>query len=205
MASSKSTSLHLTWLLSILLNNKNALKQAQEELDLKVGKERWVDDQNIKDLVYLYQAIVKETLHLYSLAPLSAPHEAMEDCHVCGYYVPKGTRIFVNLWKLHRDPRVWDNPDKFLPERFLTKHANIDASGQHFEFVPFGFGKRSCPGYTLALQVSHLTLARFLQGFEFMTPSNMPIDMTEGLVLSLPKATPLEVLLTQRLALELYQ
>ena len=205
MASSKSTSLRLTWLLSILLNNKNALKQAQEELDLKVGKERWVDDQNIKDLVYLYQAIVKETLHLYSLAPLSAPHEAMEDCHVCGYYVPKGTRIFVNLWKLHRDPRVWDNPDKFLPERFLTKHANIDASGQHFEFVPFGSGKRSCPGYTLALQVSHLTLARFLQGFEFMTPSNMPIDMTEGLVLSLPKATPLEVLLTQRLALELYQ
>ena len=187
------------------MNNKNALKQAQEELDLKVGKERWVDDQNIKDLVYLYQAIVKETLHLYSLAPLSAPHEAMEDCHVCGYYVPKGTRIFVNLWKLHRDPRVWDNPDKFLPERFLTKHANIDASGQHFEFVPFGFGKRSCPGYTLALQVSHLTLARFLQGFEFMTPSNMPIDMTEGLGLSLPKATPLEVLLTQRLALELYQ
>ena len=205
MAGSESTSLHLTWLLSILLNNKHALKQAQEELDLKVGKERWVDDQNIKDLVYLYQAIVKETLHLYSLAPLSAPHEAMEDCHVCGYYVPKGTRIFVNLWKLHRDPRVWDNPDKFLPERFLTKHANIDASGQHFEFVPFGFGKRSCLGYTLVLQVSHLTLARFLQGFEFMTPSNMPIDMTEGLGLSLPKATPLEVLLTQRLALELYQ
>ena len=94
MASSKSTSLHLTWLLSILLNNKNALKQAQEELDLKVGKERWVDDQNIKDLVYL-QAIVKETLHLYSPAPLSAPHEAMEDCHVCGYYVPKGTCVLL--------------------------------------------------------------------------------------------------------------
>ena len=162
-----------------------------------------MDDQNIKDLVYL-QAIVKEMLHLYPPAPLSAPHEAMEDCHVCGYYVPKGTRIFVNLWELHRDPRVWDNPDKFLPERFLTKHANIDASGQHFEFVPFGFGKRSCPGYTLALQVSHLTLARFLQGFEFMTPSNMPIDMTEGLGISLPKATPLEVLLTPRLAMELY-
>ena len=90
-------------------------------------------------------------------------------------------------------------------QRFLTKHANIDASGQHFEFVPFGSGRRSCPGDTLALQVSHLTLARFLQGFEFMTPSNMPIDMTEGLGLSLPKATPLEVLLTPRLALELYQ
>ena len=78
MAGSESTSLHLTWLLSILLNNKHALKQAQEELDLKVGRERWVDDHDIKDLVYL-QAIVKETLRLYPPSPLAAPHEAMED------------------------------------------------------------------------------------------------------------------------------
>ena len=65
----------------------------------------------------------------------------MEDCHVCGYYVAKGTRVFVNVWKLHRDPRIWDDPDKFFPERFLTKHANIDVSRQHFEFVPFGSGR----------------------------------------------------------------
>ena len=114
------------------------MKQAQEEL--KVGRERWVDDHDIKDLVYL-QAIVKETLRLYPPRPLAAPHEAMEDCDVCGYYVPKGTCVFVNVWRLNRDPRVWDDPDKFLPKRFLTKHANIDASGQHFEFVPFGSGK----------------------------------------------------------------
>ena len=161
MAGSESTSLHLTWLLSILLNNKHALNQAQEELDLKVGRERWVDDHDIKDLVYL-QAIVKETLRLYPPSPLAAPHEAMEDCHVCGYYVPMGTCVFVIVWKLYRDPRVWDNPHEFLPKRFLTKHANIDASGQHFEFVPFGSGRRSCPSYTFALQVSHLILSRFL-------------------------------------------
>ena len=100
MAGSESTSLHLTWLLSILLNNKHALKQALEELDLKVGRERWVDDHNIKDLVYL-QATVKETLRLYPPSPLAASHEAMEDYHGCGYYVPKGTRVFVNVWKLH--------------------------------------------------------------------------------------------------------
>ena len=180
------------------------MKQAQEELDLKVGRERWVDNHDVKDLIYL-QAIVKETLRLYPPGPLSVPHEAMEDCHVCGYHVPKGTRVFVNVWKLHRDPRIWDDPDKFFPERFLTKHVNIDASGQHFEFVPFGSGRRSCPGYTFALQVSHLTLARLLQGFEFTTPLNMPVDMTEGLGITLPKATPLEVLLNPRLAPELYQ
>ena len=163
-----------------------------------------MDNHDIKDLIYL-QAIVKETLRLYPLGPLSVPHEAMEDCHVCGYYVPKGTRVFVNVWKLHRDPRIWDDPNKFFPERFLTKHANMDASGQHFEFVSFGSGRQSCPGYTFGLQVSHLTLARLLQGFEFTTPLNMLVDMTEGLGITLPKETPLEVLLTPRLAPELYQ
>ena len=204
MAGSDTTSLNLTWLLSILLNNKHALKQAQEELDLKVGRDRWVEDHDIKDLVYLH-AIVKETLRLYPPSPLSVPHEAMEDCHVCGYYVPKGTRLLVNVWKLHRDPRIWEDPEKFLPERFLTSHASIDASGQHFEFIPFGSGRRACPGYTFALQVSYLALARLLQGFEFTTPSNMPVDMTEGLGITLPKATPLEALLTPRLASKLYQ
>ncbi|KAM3731620.1 hypothetical protein ACB098_12G178100 [Castanea mollissima] len=200
----ETSSLNLTWLLSILLNNKHALKQAQEELDLKVGRDRWVDDHDIKDLVYI-QAIVKETLRLYPPSPLSVPHEATEDCHVCGYYVPKGTRLLVNVWKLHRDPRIWEDPKKFLPERFLTSHASIDASGQHFEFIPFGSGRRFCPGYTIALQVSYLSVARLLQGFEFTTPSNMPVDMTEGLGITLPKATPLEALLTPRLASRLYQ
>ena len=96
MAGSDTTSLNLTWLMSILLNNKHALKQAQEELDLKVGRDRWVDDHDIKDLVCI-QAIVKETLRLYPPSPLLVPHEAMEDCHVCGYHVPKGTRLLVNV------------------------------------------------------------------------------------------------------------
>ena len=173
------------------MNKKHALKQAQEELNLKVGRERWVDNHDIKDLIYL-QAISKETLRLYPPGPLSVPHEAMDDCHVCGYYVPKGTRVFVNVWKLHRDPRIWDDPNKFFPKMFLTKHANIDASGQHFEFVPFGFGRQSCPSYTFALQVSYLTLAQLLQGFEFTTPLNMPVDMTIGLDIPYPRQLPLK-------------
>ena len=197
-----STSINLTWLLSLLLNNKHALKHAQEELDVKVGRDRWVEDHDIKDLVYL-QAIIKESFHLYPPVPLSVPHEAMEDCRVCDYYIPKGTHLFVNVWKLHRDPRVWQDPEEFLLERFLT--TNIDASGQHFEFIPFGSGRRSCPGSTFAFQVSHLTLARLLQGFEFKTPSNMQVDMTEGLGITLPRATPPEVLLTPRLSSKLYQ
>ena len=109
------------------------------------------------------------------------------------------------MWKLHRDPRVWENPEEFLPKRFLTSHANVDASGQHSEFIPFGSGRRSCLGSKFAFQVSHLTLARLLQGFEFQTPLNMPVDMIEGLSINLPKATPLEVLLTPCLSSKLYQ
>ncbi|XP_075519625.1 vinorine hydroxylase-like [Primulina tabacum] len=198
LAGSDTTSVHLTWLLSILLNNKPIMQRAQEEIDLKVGKERWVDESDITNLVYL-QAIVKETLRLYPPGPLSVPHEAMEDCLVNGYLIPKGARVLVNLWKLHRDPRIWDEPDKFIPERFLTSHAEVDFTGQHFEFVPFGSGRRSCPGITFAMQVTHLTLARLLQGFDFATPENIPVDMTEGQAITMPKATPLEVVIALRL------
>ena len=73
------------------------------------------------------------------------------------------------MWKLHRDPRVWEHPEEFLPDWFLTSHANVDASSQHFEFIPFGSGRRSYPSSKFSFQVSHLTLARLFQGFEFQT------------------------------------
>ncbi|KAL2239674.1 UNVERIFIED_CONTAM: Xanthotoxin 5-hydroxylase CYP82C2 [Sesamum indicum] len=204
LAGSDTTSIHLTWLLSLLLNNRQVMQQAQEEIDMKVGKERWVQESDIKNLVYL-QAVVKETLRLFPPGPLSVPHEAMEDCCVAGYHVPKGTRLLVNVWKLHRDPRIWAEPDNFVPERFLTSHVAVDFTGQNHEFVPFGSGRRSCPGITFAMQVTHLTLARLLQGFDLATPSNGPVDMTEGLSITLPKATPLEVVITPRLSDGLYQ
>ncbi|KAK9944741.1 hypothetical protein M0R45_010293 [Rubus argutus] len=203
LAGSESTSISLTWTLSLLLNNRHTLKLAQEELDRTVGRHRQVEDTDLKNLVYL-QAIVKETLRLYPPAPLSVPREAMEDCKVGGFHIPKGTRLFVNQWKLHRDPTVWSDPEVFSPERFLTSQAGVDASGQHFEFIPFGSGRRVCPGITFAFQVIHLTLARLIQGFELGTPLDKAVDMTEGLGISMPRATSLEVILTPRLASQLY-
>ncbi|KAL0460455.1 UNVERIFIED_CONTAM: Xanthotoxin 5-hydroxylase CYP82C2 [Sesamum latifolium] len=150
-------------------------------------------------------AIIKEALRLYPPGPLAAPHEATEDCCVGGYHTPKGTRVMFNLWKLHRDPRMWEEPDNFVPERFLTSHAEVDFTGQNYEFIPFGSGRRSCPGITFAMQVAHLTLARLLQGFDLITQSNVPVDMTEGLRVNLPKATPLKVVITPRVSSGLYQ
>lgn len=204
LAGSDTTSIHLTWLLSLLVNNKHVMDQAQEEIDMKIGKERWVEECDIKKLVYL-QAIVKETLQLYPPGPLAIPHAAMEDCTVGGYKVPKGTRLMVNVWKLHRDPQIWSDPEKFMPERFMKSHSEIDISGQNFEFIPFGSGRRSCPGITFAMQVTHLTLARLLQGFNFSTLGDLPVDLTVGNSITLPKANPLEVFLMPRLAPMLYR
>uniref|UniRef100_A0A6M2E970 Cytochrome P450 n=1 Tax=Populus davidiana TaxID=266767 RepID=A0A6M2E970_9ROSI len=194
----------LTWALSLILNNREVLEKAQDELDIQVGKHRQVDETDIKNLVYL-QAIVKETMRLYPAAQLSAPRQAMEDCTVAGFHIPAGTRLLVNLWKLHRDPNIWSNPLEFQPERFLKEHANLDVRGQDFEYVPFGSGRRMCPGISLALQVLHLTLARLLHGFEMGRVSDALIDMSEGPGITIPKETPLEVILCPRLHSSLYE
>ncbi|KAK6256670.1 hypothetical protein QUC31_000129 [Theobroma cacao] len=106
LAASDTTMVTLTWALSLLLNNRGALKKAQEELDIHVGRDKLVEESDIKKLVYL-RAILKETLRLYPAGPLSLPHESMEDCIVSGYHIPAGTRLLINVYKIHRDPRVW--------------------------------------------------------------------------------------------------
>ncbi|RDX99478.1 Cytochrome P450 82C4, partial [Mucuna pruriens] len=130
-------------------------------------------------LIYL-QAIVKETLRLYPAGPLLVPHEASEDCNIQGYYVPKGTRVFANVWKLHRDPSLWSEREKFSPERFINENGELD-EGHHFEYLPFGSGRRACPGFTFATQVSLTTLARLLQGFDLDVPMDAPVDLKKGL------------------------
>lgn len=194
----------LTWALSLLLNNRHILKQTQDEIDFTVGKERQVNESDLNKLVYV-QAVFKETLRLYPPAPLSAQHESMEDCTVAGYNIPAGTRLITNIWKIQQDPRVWSNPAEFQPERFLNSHANVDVRGQHFEFIPFGSGRRSCPGISFALPVVHLILARFLQAFDVETPMDEKVDMTETPGLTNIKATPLTVLITPRLSPNLYR
>ncbi|KAK9170008.1 hypothetical protein Syun_002148 [Stephania yunnanensis] len=132
------------------------------------GKTGLVEESDIPNLKYL-QALLKETLRMYPVGPLLVPHEAMEDCDVGGYFVPRGTGLFINAWTIQRDPNVWAEPDRFQPERFLTTNVDMDVKGQSYELLPFGSGRRSCPGIGLALQVMHLTLARILQAFELKT------------------------------------
>ncbi|XP_026439557.1 cytochrome P450 CYP82D47-like [Papaver somniferum] len=212
IAASDTTSLTLTWALALLITNPTVLRKAQDELETKVGKDRNLEEHDINDLVYL-QAIVKETFRMYAAAPLDVPHEAIVDCNIGGYKVRAGTRLMVNLWKMHRDPRVWSKPLEFKPERFLAQPdsgsggeaANLDFRGQNFEYLPFGSGRRMCPGIDFALQTVHMALDRLLHAFDFDNDSaGLVTDMTEGSGLTMPKLTPLEIYLRPRLPAKLY-
>ncbi|PKI31234.1 hypothetical protein CRG98_048374, partial [Punica granatum] len=167
LGANDTTVVTLTWAISLLLNNREALKKVQDELELHVGRNRQVDESDIPNLVYL-NAVVKETLRLYPAVPLSVPREAMEDCTIGGFHVPAGTCLLVNMWKMHRDPRIW----------FMTTHESLDVKGRDFEYIPFGSGRRMCPGVSFAMQVLHLALARLLHGFELGTLLDLKVDMT---------------------------
>nr|GLL44231.1 cytochrome P450 CYP82D47-like [Ipomoea trifida] len=177
---------------------KSTCLRIQDELDTHIGKERCIEESDINQLIYL-QAVVKETLRLHPAVPISLPHEAIEDCTISGYHIQKGTRVIPNFAKIHRDPQVWADPNEFRPERFLTSHKDVDVKGNNFELIPFGSGRRMCPGLTLALSVVHLTLATLIHSFDMKRPSVEPIDMTESTGLTTLKATPLHALLIPRL------
>ncbi|KAM0012021.1 putative cytochrome P450 [Helianthus debilis subsp. tardiflorus] len=140
---SDTTTVMLTWTLSLLLNNPYALRKAQEELDTQVGQDRQVNESDIKNLCYLH-AIVKETLRLYPATFLNATRVCTKDCTIAGYHVPKGTWLIVNTWKLHRDPNIWQDPCEFLPERFLSPNQRgVDVIGMDFEMIPFWSGEKA--------------------------------------------------------------
>ncbi|KAL6575048.1 hypothetical protein OROMI_012333 [Orobanche minor] len=201
---SDTTSVTLTWALARVMSNPQILKKVKEELDLHVGKDRRVTDADIPKLVYL-QAIVKETLRLYPAGPLGGPRKLAEDVTIAGYKVPKGTRVIVNMWKLHRHPKVWnDDPTGFKPERFLTTHKDFDVKGHYFELIPFSAGRRNCPGMYFALQMLHLIFGNLFHAFDLETPAGRKIDLKESAGLTNHLVGPLELILTPRLPEYLY-
>ncbi|KAL5559129.1 hypothetical protein UlMin_035340 [Ulmus minor] len=178
----------LEWSLSFLLNNPDVLKKAQAEIDSQVGFDRLIDESDLTRLTYL-QSIINETLRLYPPSPLLLPHESSEDCKVSGYRVPRGTTLLINAWAVQNDPRNWVDPSCFKPERFLGPGGAKDG----FWWMPFGSGRRSCPGEGLALRVIGLALGSLLQCCEWERPSDEMIDMTAAMGgISLPKARRLQ-------------
>ncbi|XP_059433414.1 trimethyltridecatetraene synthase-like [Corylus avellana] len=192
------------WGMSELLKKPHLIKKATEELDRVIGKDRWVEEKDVMQLPYI-DAIMKETMRKHPAAVLLAPHLALEDCNVDGYDIRKGTRVFINVWGMGRDPSIWDAPEEFNPERFLGNA--IDVKGHNFELLPFGSGRRMCPGYSLGLKMISSSLANMLHGFEWNLPDNTEaeeLSMEELYGLATPRKVPLVAVMKPRLPLHLY-
>uniref|UniRef100_A0A1W7HBX7 (+)-piperitol/(+)-sesamin synthase n=1 Tax=Scoparia dulcis TaxID=107240 RepID=A0A1W7HBX7_SCODU len=179
------TAMTIEWAMSALVNDPEKLVKAQAEIDALVGSDRLINESDMSQLPYL-RNVISETLRLFPAAPLLIPHEATQNCKIGGYDIPKDTMCLVNAWAIHRDPTVWDEPTIFKPERFEAGEVGPP------KLMPFGMGKRSCPGITLAQRVVGLGLGALLQCFEWKRIGEELVDLTEGNGLSLPKAIPLE-------------
>ncbi|KAL6313274.1 hypothetical protein AAG906_016153 [Vitis piasezkii] len=195
-AGTDTTTNTLEWAMAELLHKPETLRRVQVELLQTIGKDKLVKESDIAQLPYL-QAVVKETFRLHPAVPLLLPRKAEVDTDICGFIVPKDAQVLVNVWAIGRDPNLWENPNSFMPERFLG--SDMDVRGQNFELIPFGAGRRICPGLPLGIRMIHLMLASLLHSYDWkledgVTPENM--NMEEKFGVTLQKAQPLRALPT---------
>jgi 2-hydroxyisoflavanone synthase len=188
------------WTLAELINNPRVLKKAQEEMESVVGKDRLVDESDVQNLPYI-KAMVKEAFRLHPPLPL-VTRKCTEECEINGYMIPKGALILFNVWQVGRDPKYWEKPLEFRPERFLEnagegEAAAVDLRGQHFTLLPFGSGRRVCPGVNLAIAGMATLLASIIQCFDLQVPgphgqilkgSDAKVSMDERPGLTVPRA-----------------
>nr|AJD87468.1 cytochrome P450 CYP76AD12 [Cleretum bellidiforme] len=193
-AGTDTTSSTFEWAMAELVKNPKMMKKAQAEIQQVLGKDSIIRESDIPNMPYL-QAIIKETLRLHPPTVFLLPRKADADVELYGYVVPKNAQILVNLWALGRDPLVWKSPNVFKPERFLG--SEIDFKGRDFGLLPFGAGRRICPGMNLAYRMLTLMLATLLQSFDWKVADGtnpQDMDMDEKFGIALQKTTPLQII-----------
>ncbi|CAN1257004.1 Cytochrome P450 726A27 [Linum perenne] len=179
---SDTTSSLIEWAMSEMLRNPRVLNKAQEEVRQHPHSKNIVEEANISELNYL-KLVIKEVL---------VPRQNMENCEIDGYTIPANTKIIINAWAIGRNPKYWTQPDMFYPERFID--SNIDYRGFNFEFIPFGAGRRMCPGITFGITNVELVLANLLYHFDWVLPNGEKfedLDMTETLGIMVNRKTNL--------------
>ncbi|KAK3024739.1 hypothetical protein RJ639_044676 [Escallonia herrerae] len=194
LAGSETTSSTVEWALTQLLCNPKIMNKVKDELARVVGPKRRFEESDIDNLPY-FQAVVKETLRFYPPLPFLVPRKAIRDTNFLGYNTPKDTQVLVNAWAIGRDPEYWDDPLVFRPERFLG--SKTEYKGQHFEFIPFGAGRRMCAGVPLAHRMLHLVLGSLLHEFDWELESHVTaetMDMTDRLGIAVRKSEPLKAI-----------
>ncbi|RZC53129.1 hypothetical protein C5167_011987 [Papaver somniferum] len=180
----------LVWTMTELVKNPAVMERLQEEVRSILGNKNVVEEIDLPKLNYM-KSVVKETLRLHAPGPLLVPRETTDDCTINGYNVPAKTRVFFNAQAIAMDPKFWEDPEEYLPERFLTK--SVDFKGQDFEMVPFGMGRRGCPGINFALVLIELVLANLIHSFDWELPVGIKkeeIDMQEAPGITVHKKVP---------------
>ncbi|XP_077220999.1 flavonoid 3'-monooxygenase CYP75B137-like [Tasmannia lanceolata] len=196
----ETTSTTSEWAMTELMTHPEVTEKLQQELETVVGKDDIVEEHHISKLHYL-DAVVREILRMHPGLPLLIPHMPSESCQVGGYTIPKGSRVFINVWAIQRDPSVWDDPLEFKPERwFNPNNANVELNGVDFRFLPFGSGRRTCAGFTLAERMLTYNLSSLLHSFNWRLPDGGKLEHEEKFGLVLKKKNPLIVIPTPRLS-----
>ncbi|KAK1295268.1 Cytochrome P450 84A1 [Acorus calamus] len=187
------------WAMTELLRHPNVMKAAQEELARVVGLDRAVTESDLPNLPYL-KMVLMDSLRLHPAAPFLA-YSSTEECVIGGYRIPAKSFVIVNVWAIERDPEVWPDPERFDPERFAS--GDVDVRGQDFGLLPFGSGRRGCPGMQVAMTWFGLVMGQLLHCFEWELPEGVEargLDMTEKFGLAVPRASHLWAVPTYRLS-----
>ncbi|KAJ0976121.1 hypothetical protein J5N97_018086 [Dioscorea zingiberensis] len=193
------TVITVEWAMAELVKNQRVQKKAQEELDRVVG-DRIMTEADFPNLPYL-NCVVKEAFRLHPPTPLMLPHKASTDVKLGGYDIPKGSIVHVNVWAIGRDPKVWKEPLEFRPERF--QEEDVDIKGHDFRVLPFGAGRRVCPGAQLGINLVASMIGHLLHHFSWDLPEGVKpedVDMTENPGMITFMHTPLQAVATPRLA-----
>lgn len=194
------------WAMAEVIRNPAIQRKIQDEIDLVVGKDRLVGEEDLYKLPYL-MCVVKETFRLHPAGPFSIPRMSMKDTKIAGYDIPKGTRVLINIHSLGRSKETWAEPLTFRPERWANENLS-QIQDPEFRILPFGNGRRGCPGSNLGTTMVLLVLSRLLHGFTWSLPPGITsesIDMEEVYGLTTPLRTRLRAVATPRLAAHLYK
>ncbi|XP_022954772.1 cytochrome P450 71A1-like [Cucurbita moschata] len=186
---SDTTATVLEWTMTELMRNPAVMKKAQEEIRTIIGKKSKIEAEDIQKMEYMHR-VINESLRLHPPIPLLVPRETTTDVEIDSYHIPSKTRVFVNAWKIQRDPENWHNPNEFIPERFMDNNS-IDYKGQDYEFIPFGSGRRKCPGLSFGAASFEHALANLLHWFDWKLPSDCALSVEEENGLTVRKKTPL--------------
>ncbi|GER47546.1 cytochrome P450 [Striga asiatica] len=189
----------IEWAMAELMRSPTDLKRVQQELADVVGLARKVEEPDFEKLIYL-RCCLKEVLRLHPPIPILL-HETAEDATVSGYHIPARSRVMINAWAIGRDAGAWEDADEFRPSRFLAEGVP-DFKGGNFEFIPFGSGRRSCPGMQLGLYALEMAVAHLLHSFTWELPDGMKpadLDMSDVFGLTAPRAERLVAVPTTRL------